>query len=348
MGIAEGVRAFFCKNKLQMSNEGGREMKRFLFCFLAIFLLGSVAALTSQAADYPSKTIELIVTYAPGGSTDTTARLTSPKASKILGQAIVIINKPGAGGALALDQVAKSTPDGYTLVIYAINAPILKAINPQLGFHPVQDFAPVSLLITQANILVVNPNSKITTVAQYVEAVKKDPGKIVFGSSGMGSSQHFSGELFKKVAKVDIIHVPHKGSAPCVTAMLGGHIDSGFINAPDVMEQIRGGKLRAVAVTTAQRIPELPNVPTIAESGYPDYEVVSWIGVAAPAKTSPAIVEKLGGVYRQVMEDPEVLNRMKSLGFIPNYLPPDKFAAWVKKEFEKFSVLAKEANVKMQ
>lgn len=323
-------------------------MKNFLFYFLAPLAILGFGVPMAQAADYPTKAIELIVTYAPGGSTDTTARFTSPGASKLLGQPIVIINKPGAGGALALDAVAKSNPDGYTLVIFAINAPILKAINPKLSFHPLQDFAPIALLIKQANALVVPSSSQITTVAQYVEAAKKNPGKLVFASSGMGSSQHLSGEMFKKIARVDITHVPHKGSAPAVTALLGGHNDSGFINAPDVMEQIRAGKLRAIAVTTAQRMPELPNTPTIAESGYPTYEVVSWIGVAAPAKTPPAIVEKLGGVYKRVMEDPEVLAKMRYLGFIPSYLPPAKFADWVKNEFEKFSTLAKEANIKME
>ena len=323
-------------------------MKAFPTYLLFVLFLGIAAATTAQAADYPSKPIEIIVTYAPGGSTDTSARITAPKASKILGQPIVVINKAGAGGALGYDQVAKSAPDGYTLVLYAINAVILKAINPSLSFHPVQDFAPVSNLITQANILVVNPNSKITSVTQYVEAAKKSPGKVTFGSSGMGSSQHLSGELFKRVAKVDMVHVPHKGSAPCVTALLGGHIDSGFINAPDVMEQVRGGKLRAIGVTTAQRIVELPSVPSIAESGYPGFEVVSWMGICAPAKTPRPIVEKLANAYKQVMEDPEVPGKMKTMGFIPTHMPPEVFSAWIKKEFEKFSALAKEANIKME
>jgi len=322
-------------------------MKKIAFVCLAVGI-GIGIAFPSPAADYPAKPVEIIVTYAPGGSTDTTARLTAPKASKILGQPIVVINKPSAGGALGYDQVTKSAPDGYTLALYAINAVILKAINPALGFHPVQDFAPVANLITQANILVVSLNSKITSVAQYVEAAKKSPGKVTFGSSGMGSSQHLSGELFKRVAKVDMVHVPHKGSAPCVTAMLGGHIDSGFINAPDVMEQVRAGKLKAIAVTTAQRIVELPNVPTIAESGYPGFEVVSWMGIAAPGKTPPAIVEKLGKVYKEIMDDPEVPTKMKNMGFIPTYMAPDKFRAWIQKEFDKFSTLAKEANIKME
>jgi tripartite-type tricarboxylate transporter receptor subunit TctC len=323
-------------------------MKAFSIFSLFLLLLGSFGVTNTLAADYPSKPIEIIVTYAPGGSTDTSARITAPKASKILGQPIVVINKPGAGGALGYDQVAKSAPDGYTLVLYAINAVILKAINPSLSFHPVQDFAPVSNLITQANILVVSPNSKITSVAQYVEAAKKSPGKVTFGSSGMGSSQHLSGELFKRVAKVDMVHVPHKGSAPCVTALLGGHIESGFINAPDVMEQVRGGKLRAIGVTTAQRIVELPNVPTIAESGYPGFEVVSWMGICAPGKTPRPIVEKLANAYKQVMEDPEVPGKMKTMGFIPTHMPPEAFSAWIKKEFDKFSTLAKEANIKME
>ena len=320
-------------------------MRKAVVVFLGFFLVAGASV--AFAAEYPSKPIEIIVTYAPGGSTDTSARLTAPGASKILGQPVVVINKPGAGGALGYDQVAKSAPDGYTLVLYAINCVILKAINPSLSFHPINDFAAVGNLITQANILVVNPNSKITSVAKYVEEAKKNPGKVTFGSSGMGSSQHLSGELFKRTAKVDIFHVPHKGSAPCVTALLGGHIDSGFINAPDVMEQVRSGKLRAIAVTTGKRIVELPDVPAVSET-YAGFEVVSWMGIAAPAKTPRPIVEKLGKVYQQVMADPDVPNKMKSMGFIPTFMPPDAFTAWMKKEFDKFSVLAKEANIKME
>ncbi len=322
-------------------------MKRFLVGFGVLFLSASFLTF-AQGADYPTKPIEMIVTYAPGGSTDTTARFTSPGVSKLLGQPVVVVNKPGAGGALGYDLVAKSNPDGYTLVILAINAPILKAINPNVSYHPIQDFAPIALLIKQANIIVVPPSSKITNLAQYVETAKKNPGKMVYATSGIGSSQHLSGELFKRIAQVDITHLPHKGNGPAVIALVGGHNDSGFINAPDCMEQIRGGKLRAIAVTTSQRIPELPDIPTIAEGGYPGYEVVSWIGVAAPAKTPPTIVEKLGGVYKQVMDDPEVPTKMKSIGFMPSYLPPKGFADWIKKEFEKFSTVAKEANIKIQ
>jgi len=196
--------------------------------------------------------------------------------------------------------------------------------------------------------LVVPPKSKITSLAQFVEEAKKNPGKMAFGSSGVGGSPHLSGELLKSMAKIDITHVPYKGHGPQLPATIGGHIDSGFFNAGSGVEHVRSGALRALAVSTAQRIPDLPEVPTIAESGYPGYEVVSWIGVGAPAKTPPAIVEKLGKVYKQIMEDPENTKKMTALGFVPRYLSPAEFLAFAKKELEKFSTLAKEANIKMQ
>lgn len=301
-----------------------------------------------QSADFPTKPIEIIVTYAPGGSTDTTARIVSPMASEILGQPLVIINKPGAGGALALNSVAKSKSDGYTLVIFAINAPILNAMNPDAGFHSVNDFTPICNFIKQANILVVPSGSKITTMAQYVEMAKKNPGKVTAGSSGVGSSQHFSIEMFKKVANLDLTHVPHKGSSPCVIALLGEHLDSGFINAPDVMQHIMAGKLRALAVSTARRIPELPEVPTVAESGYPGFEVISWVGLAAPAGTPAPVVDKLADVFRQSMQNTEVVKKLKSVGFIPAYMPPKEFGVWIKSEYEKYTKLAKEADIKLQ
>lgn len=323
-------------------------MKRLLInLFLSFFICLGLAQL-APAAEYPERTVEVIVTYAPGGTTDTLARITSPPASKMLGQPFVVINKPGAGGAIAYDAVAKSKPDGYTLVIYAINAVILKAIQPEVNFHPIDDFAPISLFATQANILVVPPKSKITSLAQFVEEAKKNPGKIAFGSSGVGGSPHLSGELLKSMAKIDITHVPYKGHGPQLPATIGGHIDSGFFNAGAGVEHVRSGSIRALAVTTAQRIPELPNVPTIAESGYPGYEVVSWIGIGAPKKTPAAIVEKLGQVYRQIMQDPEHTNKMTALGFVPRYMSPEEFLAYAKSELEKFSKLAKEANIKMK
>lgn len=317
---------------------------------IALFLLLGVSfglAQLSWAAEYPEKTVEVIVTYAPGGTTDTLARITSPPASKMLGQPFVVINKAGAGGAIAYDAVAKSKPDGHTLVIYAINAVILKAIQ-EVNFHPIDDFAPISLFATQANILVVPPKSKITSLAQFVEEAKKNPGKIAFGSSGVGGSPHLSGELLKSMAKIDITHVPYKGHGPQLPATIGGHIDSGFFNAGSGVEHVRSGSIRALAVTTVQRIPELPDVPTIAECGYPGYEVVSWIGVGAPKKTPAAIIEKLGKVYKQIMEDPEFTDKMKAVGFVPRYMSPAEFLAYAKNEFEKFSKLAKEANIKMK
>jgi len=310
------------------------------------FCLFGMTAVDSPAADFPTKPIECVVGFASGGSTDTVFRVVAPIASEVLKQPVVIINKPGAGSALGANFVAKSKPDGYTLTHFNISSCILNAIQFNTGWDAIRDFEPVSNFVSLANILVVPSTSKITSVAEYVQAAQKNPDKIVSGSSGIGSSQHFSLEIFKKIANVQITHAPYKGSTPCVIDLLGGHIDSGFINASDVIEHIRAGKLRALAVTMSKRLADLPNVPTIAESGFPGYEVVSWIGVAAPAKTPAEIVETLANAFKKAMDSPDVQKKMTSLLNIPDYMPPREFKAFVKKEYDKYMGIAKASNIR--
>lgn len=310
-----------------------------------VFLFG-VTVSNSVSADFPTKPIECVVGFASGGSTDTVFRVVAPIASEVLKQPVVIINKPGAGSALGANYVAKSKPDGYTLTHFNISSCILNAIQFNTGWDAIKDFEPVSNFVSLANILVVPSSSNITSVAEYVQAAKRNPDKIVSGSSGIGSSQHFSLEVFKKMANVQITHAPYKGSTPCVIDLLGGHIDSGFINASDVIEHIKAGKLRALAVTTAKRLPDLANVPTVAESGFPGYEVLSWIGVAAPAKTPPEIVEKLASAFKKAMDNPEVQKKMVSLLNIPHYMPPQEFKSFVKKEYDKYTAIAKASNIR--
>jgi tripartite-type tricarboxylate transporter receptor subunit TctC len=322
--------------------------KRLVFLPLvasAIFPLMCLSA--DLPSDYPTKPIELIVPYPPGGSVDTLSRIISPKASELLKQSVVVVNKPGAGGALGLDFVAKAKPDGYTLVGASITVSIIKAVMPDIGFDPIKDFSPISNLITQANILVVNSASKFDSLSSYIEFGKKNPGKITFGSAGVGGSSHLSGEMLKVYSNIDISHVPYKGNGPAILALLGGHIDSAFVNIPDCIEHIRGGKLRGLAVTTQTRVPDLPNVPTFVESGIPKYDVTSWIGVSAPAKTHPRIVEKLGDVFRLVLQDSTTVNKLKSLGFMITYKPPKEFETWIKSDYDRYTDLIKRANIKL-
>ncbi len=318
-----------------------------IICLMLSCLIHGATCLVSQAADYPIKAIELVVPFAPGGSTDAMSRIVNIKLPEILGQPVVITNKPGAGSVIGIEIVAQAKPDGYTLLASGINLVIAKAINSKVTYDPVQDFTPIVNLVYQAAFLCVNSSSKITSLAQYVENAKRNPGKVAFGSPGTGTSAHFSGELFKKYAKIDITHVPYKGNGPSNIALLGGHIDSLFADASAV-EQVKAGKFRALAVATPKRLPELPDVPTIAESGYPGDEVVAWLGVLAPAKVPPVIVEKLSLSCKKALEDPEVANKLKSIGFIIAYMDPEKFRAYVKSEYEKYSGLAKEANIKVE
>jgi tripartite-type tricarboxylate transporter receptor subunit TctC len=259
---------------------------------------------------------------------------------------LVVINKPGAASALGARIVAQSKPDGYTLTNFNISTCILNAINYDTGWDAVKDFEPVCNFISLTNVLVVPSTSKLASVAEYVKAAKSNPDKIISGSSGVGSSQHFSLELFKNAAKVQIAHVPYKGSTPCVMDLLGGHIDSGFINGPDVIQHIKAGKLRALAVTSSKRLSDLPNTPTIAESGYPGFEVKTWIGCAAPAKTPSPIIEKLASAFRRSLEDQEVRKQYFSLMFIPDYMGPEEFKKFIKNEYDKFMEIAKIANIR--
>jgi tripartite-type tricarboxylate transporter receptor subunit TctC len=321
-------------------------MKKALVC--VIFLLCAMTNLVSEAADFPTKPIEILVGYPAGGSTDAIFRLVTPMASKLLGQPLVVVNKTGASGALAMISGAKARPDGYTLVMLTIAQPIQNATNPHAGFDSINDFTPICNLVTQPNILTVHASSKITSVAEYVEEAKKNPGKITICGSGLGSSPHFSGEMFKSMAGIDLTYIPHKGSAPCIEAILGKHIDSAFENGASVIPHVMAGKLRALAVSTPQRISELPNTPTIAESGYPGYEMFSWLGCGAPSGTPYFIVEKIANAFKQALQDSEVIEKMKPMGFKPAYMPPDKFKAYIKSECDKYKKLAKEANIKVE
>jgi tripartite-type tricarboxylate transporter receptor subunit TctC len=304
---------------------------------------GGFAALPAAAqANYPTKPITIVVPFAAGGTTDILARVIGEALKTELGQPVVIDNRAGAGGNIGGALAAKAAPDGYTLFMgtvgtHAINAALYK----KMPFDPVKDFAPLTRVAMVPNLLVAHPTRPYKTVQELIAYAKANPGKVTFGSSGNGSSIHLSGELFDAMAKVDMIHVPYKGSAPAVSDLIGGQIDIMFDNMPSAIQHVRSGRLKAIAVTTAKRSPELPNVPTIAEAGVPGYEATSWFGMFAPAATPAPIVTRLNAALVKVLADAEVKKKLAEQGAEPYAEKPQQFAEFIRKESAKWSQVVK-------
>ena len=302
-------------------------------------LLGSGAAM---AQAYPSKPVTIVVPFAAGGTTDILARIIGQALTAELGQSVVVDNRAGAGGNIGGQAAAKATPDGHTLFMgtvgtHAINASLYK----KMPFDPVKDFAPLTRVANVPNLLVANPAQPYKSVKDLIAYAKANPGKVNFGSSGNGSSIHLSGELFKSLAKVDMQHVPYKGSAPAVTDLLGNQIGIMFDNMPSAIQHVRSGKLVPLAVTTAKRSPELPNVPTIAEAGVPGYEATSWFGMFAPAGTPAPVLAKLNAAIVKVLGQPDVKKKINEQGAEVYSETPEQFAAFIPAESVKWGKVVK-------
>jgi tripartite-type tricarboxylate transporter receptor subunit TctC len=303
----------------------------------------ATAPAAAQAA-YPTKPITIIVPFSAGGTTDILARIVAQGLNKELGQSVIIDNRAGAGGNIGGQTAAKAAPDGYTLFMgtvgtHAINAALYK----KMSFDPIKDFAPLTRVAMVPNLLVANPAQPFKTVKELIAYAKANPGKLNFGSSGNGSSIHLSGELFKSMAHVDMVHVPYKGSAPAVTDLLGNQIAIMFDNMPSAIQHVRSGRLRAIAVTTAKRSPELPNVPTIAEAGVPGYEATSWFGMFAPAGTPPEVVAKLNTALVKVLANADVKKKITDQGAEPYSEKPEQFADFIQKESVKWGKVVKDS-----
>ncbi|AVS89586.1 LacI family transcriptional regulator [Paracidovorax avenae] len=306
----------------------------------ACALLPGLAA----AQAFPSKPITIIVPFAAGGTTDILARIIAQGMGAELGQSVVVDNRAGAGGNIGGQVAARAPADGYTLFMgtvgtHAINA----ALYRKMPFDPVKDFAPLTRVANVPNLLVANPAQPFKTVQELIAYAKANPGKINFGSSGSGSSIHLSGELFKSMAKVDMQHVPYKGSAPAVTDLLGNQIAIMFDNMPSAIQHVRSGKLRAIAVTTAKRSPELPDVPTIAESGVPGYEATSWFGMFAPAGTPVPVVAQLNATIVKVLAMPDIKKKLAEQGAEAAGETPAQFADFIQKESVKWGKVVRES-----
>ncbi|HET8746105.1 MAG TPA: tripartite tricarboxylate transporter substrate binding protein [Ramlibacter sp.] len=314
---------------------------------LASLALAATAAAplgaAAQAA-FPTKPITIVVPFAAGGTTDILARVIGQALHKELGQPVIVDNRAGAGGNIGGALAAKAAPDGYTLFMGTVGThAINQSLYKKMPFDPIKDFAPLTRVAMVPNLLVAHPSKPYKNVKELIAYAKANPGRVNFGSSGSGSSIHLSGELFNALAKVDMVHVPYKGSAPAVSDLIGGQIDIMFDNMPSAIQHVRAGKLVPLAVTTAKRSPELPNVPTIAEAGVPGYEATSWFGMLAPAATPAPIVAKLNDALVKVLAQPDVKKKLAEQGAEPYSEKPEQFAAFIRAETAKWSKVVKES-----
>ena len=299
-------------------------------------------------AQFPNKPITIVVGFEPGGGTDTTARIVQGPLGEQVGQQVVVENRAGAGGNIAVDYVAKAAPDGYTIVLANVGA---LAVNPHIlktPYDPLKDLLPISMAAEFANVLVVQPSLPINSVADYVKHARQNPGKLTYASSGIGGAGHLAGELLRSVAKIDIVHVPYKGGGPAMQGFLGGQVDSFFATPISSISQIRAGKARAVATTGAKRAALMPDVPTIAEAGYRGYEALNWYGFLAPKGTPKEIVERLNKEIVKALAHPQVVAALNKTGTEPKSSSPEEFAAYIKREYDTWGKVVKEAGIKPQ
>jgi tripartite-type tricarboxylate transporter receptor subunit TctC len=310
---------------------------------LAALAAAALAAGGVQAQSWPSRPIHLIVPYAPGGPVDLSARLLAPKLQDTLGQPVVVENKPGAGGNIGADLVAKSPGDGHTLVMGAIATHAINpALYPKLGYDPVRDFRHVALIVQVPNVLVIHNDVPARNISEFISLTKANPGKFDFGSGSTGSTGHLAGELFKQMTGTYMVHIPYKGSSPAVLDLLAGRVQLMFDNLASALPNIKAGKLHALAVTTSKRSQFLPELPTLAESGLPGFDLTTWWGVMAPAQTPQPVVDRLAAEIGKAIETPELRERFAAMGSErPTVRTPREFTSFVEKELKIYSQLVK-------
>jgi tripartite-type tricarboxylate transporter receptor subunit TctC len=312
-------------------------------------LLLALGTTTALAQNYPNKPVRIIIAQAPGSASDVITRTVANKLTEQLGQSVVVEAKPGAGGLLGSETAARAAPDGYTLVM-ATNS--THGSNPatyaKLPYDPIKDFAPISMVASVPYVLVVNPSLSVSNVEDLVKMAKSQPGKINYASAGNGSTHQFCGELLKNMASIDMLHVPYKGSPPGVAAVVAGEVGVMFANLTDIGAQIRGGRVKALAVTSATRSSQLGETPTLAESGYPGFEILSWFALMAPAGTPAPIISRLNAEAVKALASEQVKSPLSAQGLTIYSSTPEQVTAHVKSEIAKFTRIARAANIKAE
>ena len=326
-------------------------MRQFVRQLCRVALLSCMLGITATAAlaqAYPNKPIKLIVPFAPGGFTDVVARILGQKLSVSLGQPFVIENKAGAGSTIGTDFVAKAAPDGYTLVMVSTTHVISPAIYPKLPYDPIKSFTPVGKLVDSAYVLLVNPKVPANNVAEFIALAKASPDKIHYASSGNGSSQHLMGGMFAAMAGVKMKHVPYKGSGGAANDLVAGVVESSFAGVPNAMAQVPAGRLKALAVTTFKRIPQLPDVPTMQEAGVPGYNASVWLGLLAPAGTPKEVVMKLNSEIAKVLSAADTKKELYAAGVEADISSPEALNTLMVQELDRWGKIIKDAGITMQ
>src|SRR6267378_3829511 len=319
----------------------------FWFIRCAAAAAGAIVAGAAAAQSFPTKPIRVIIPFVAGGSSDIVGRAIGVKFQELLGQPAVVENKPGANGAIAAEFVAKADPDGYTILVgsigvFSINAALFK----DLRYNPLRDFAPITLAVTTPNVLITKPDLGANSMKELVQLAKKNPGRLSYCSSGSGSSDHLTAELLKQMSDTFAVHVPYRGGAACQTDIMGSQVDYSFQNLGAVTNYIKAGRMKALAVTAKARHPQLPNVPSVVEAGFPDLVVTSWQAVAAPAKTPREVVAKLNDATVRALRSPEIRERMMQIGFDVVAGTPEEFGAFMKAEIERWTAVVERGGIK--
>ena len=324
-------------------------LNRRRFVGLTAVAIAAPPILSSRAAgtEWPLRNVRIVVPFPPGGSTDITARLVGNRLQEVWGQTVVIENKPGAGGNIASDMVARSDPDGYTIFIVGPGLATNQFLYPSLSYDPVGDFAPVTLLITQPNLMCVPLSKPAKSVKEFIAYCNANKGNVTFASSGNGTTLHLSGELFKRLANVEMTHIPYRGGALAINDLIPGRVDVTFDNMPSILPHAKAGSVRALAVTTKERVPVVPDIPTIAET-VPGFDVSSWFGFFVPVKTPKEIIAKLNADTNAALAHSSVKPRFDELGATPKGSTPDELAAFLQSEIAKWGPLIKEAKIRVE
>jgi tripartite-type tricarboxylate transporter receptor subunit TctC len=315
-----------------------------------VFLLALAwACLPVHAQTFPSRPVRIVVPFPPGGPTDTVARIIGPKLSEALGHQIIIDNRGGAGGATGTELVAKSAPDGYTLLAGTIGGlAVAPTLNPKLGYHTLRDLAPVTQLVNVAYIVTLHPSVPAKSIKELIALAKARPGKLNYGSSGAGTGPHLAGELMNMMAGISIVHVPYKGSAPAQTALMSGEVDLNFENTLIVLPQVKAGRLRPIAATGATRSTLLPGLPTVAEAGLPGFSASGWYGMMTPAGVPKDIIAKLNAEITRVLRMPDIAERLNSMAAEPAPGAPEQFGTFIRSEIDKWAKVVKATNMKAE